>query len=155
MKSRILLLLPAAFAATVWTSTVGHADAHKPTVTIYKSPTCGCCSKWADHVKAAGYPVELKNVDSLAAIKRVTGVPAALESCHTAVVDGYVVEGHVPAEAIDRILAEKPDIAGIAVPGMPSGSPGMEDGTFDAYQVVTFRDGTTAGSEVLMDVPGR
>ncbi|MCC2113821.1 MAG: DUF411 domain-containing protein [Hyphomicrobiales bacterium] len=155
MKSRILLLVSAAFAVTVATNIVGHADAHKPTVTIYKSPTCGCCSKWADHVKAAGYPVKLKDVDSLTSIKRITGVPAAYESCHTAVVGGYVVEGHVPVEAIDRILAEQPAIAGIAVPGMPSGSPGMEDGTFDAYQVVTFRNGSTAGSEVLMDVPGR
>jgi hypothetical protein len=121
------------------------AAAPGPLMTIYKSPTCGCCQKWVMHVAAAGFRTAVNDVDDLDAIKTRHGVPAALQSCHTAVVDGYVVEGHVPAADVRRLLKERPKVKGIAVGGMPAGSPGMEmPGRSDRYEVTAFRaDGTT------------
>ena len=112
-----------------------------PAVTVYKTPTCGCCTKWIDHLKQAGFTVTAHDLENLAPIKRQHGVPQTLESCHTAVVGGYVVEGHVPAAVIERLLREKPAVAGIAVPGMPAGSPGMEypDARPQPYDVLAFR----------------
>ena len=112
----------------------------KPVITVYKSPTCGCCSKWIEHLVEEGYEVVAKDVDNLAAIKAELGVGPHLSSCHTAVVDGYVVEGHVPASDIDRMLAERPEIAGLSAPGMPVGSPGMEvpGQAAQAFDVVAF-----------------
>ncbi len=98
----------------------------KPTVMVYKSPTCGCCGAWADHLRANGFRVQEQNVSDIMAVKAKYGVPSELTSCHTAIVDGYVVEGHVPANEVQRLLTERPKIKGIAVPGMPVGSPGME-----------------------------
>ncbi len=113
-------------------------------IVVYKSPTCGCCSKWIDHMKANGFTVEAHNSPDMQPIKQQIGVPPNLQSCHTAVVDGYVIEGHVPADVVARILTEKPAIKGLAVPGMPMGSPGMEGSRKDAYDVVTFdQDGRT------------
>lgn len=109
-----------------------------PAVTVYKSPTCGCCTKWVDHLKAHGYTVTAKDVDNVDPLKAELGVPSQLASCHTALVGGYVIEGHVPAQDIDRLLREKPKVVGIAVPGMPLGSPGMEAARKDAYEVLTF-----------------
>lgn len=111
-----------------------------PEMTVYKSPSCGCCKAWVEHVRAAGFTVKTRDTDDLAPIKQSMGTAGKLESCHTAVVGGYVVEGHVPADLIARMLREKPAIAGLAVPGMPMGSPGMEvpDGTKDAYEVIAF-----------------
>ena len=116
------------------------------TLVIYKSPTCGCCSKWVDHVKAAGFETQVHDVENMGTIKSRYGVPADLSSCHTALIDNYVIEGHVPADLIQKLLKEKPEVAGLAVPGMPAGSPGMEMGTAkDAYDVLTFtRKGKTA-----------
>lgn len=94
-------------------------------VSMWKSPTCGCCEGWAEHMRHNGYKVKSVDVDDLDRIKRAYGIPATLQSCHTAKVDGYLLEGHVPAEAVDRLLAEKPRTRGIASPGMPMGSPGM------------------------------
>ncbi len=112
----------------------------RPMVTIHRSPTCGCCSAWADHLRLAGFPVTIINEDDLAPVKRRAGVPDALQSCHTAFVAGYVIEGHVTVEAIDKLLAERPQIAGLAVPDMPAGSPGMEmPGTKpDPFSVMAF-----------------
>ncbi|MBW3534086.1 MAG: DUF411 domain-containing protein [Gemmatimonadetes bacterium] len=113
-------------------------------VKVWKSPTCGCCGGWVDHMREAGFEVEVVDTQDLRPIKAEHGVTDDLASCHTAVVDGYVVEGHVPAADIRRLLAERPDIAGIAAPGMPTGSPGMEvpGRPADAYDVVAFtRDG--------------
>jgi hypothetical protein len=93
---------------------------------VYESPTCGCCASWAGHLRAYGFPVEEVHVDDVQAVKAHYGIPDSLQSCHTAVVDGYVVEGHVPAGDIARLLTERPEAAGLAVPGMPTGSPGME-----------------------------
>lgn len=109
-------------------------------MTVYKTPTCGCCSKWVDHMKAAGFPVEAVDTThaDLQNIKRAHGVPAHAASCHTAVVNGYVVEGHVPAEDVARMLRERPDIRGLAVPGMPMGSPGMEGPISQKYDVIAI-----------------
>lgn len=116
-----------------------------PVMRIYKTPTCGCCAAWVDHVKEAGFRVEVHDMNDVAPVKREHGLPGELASCHTAVVDGYVVEGHVPADVVQRMLREKPAIAGIAVPGMPRGSPGMEvpGGRVDPYDVMAFtKDGS-------------
>ena len=111
-----------------------------PAITVYKSPTCGCCAKWVTHLRKAGYTVTSNDTDDMDAIKRQLGVPDALASCHTGLVSGYVVEGHVPASVIQRLLRERPSVAGIAVPGMPTGSPGMESlvGQKDPYDVMAF-----------------
>jgi hypothetical protein len=115
-------------------------DVGLPIVTTYKSATCGCCSEWVKHMEDAGFSVEAHDVDDLAAVKQEQQVPGELQSCHTAIVDGYVIEGHVPAEYISRLLAERPDVTGLAVPGMPIGSPGMEMEGYAAqpFDVVAF-----------------
>jgi hypothetical protein len=107
-------------------------------VLVYKTESCGCCNAWVDHLRAAGFTVDARDVADLMSIKRDAGVPASHASCHTALVDGYVVEGHVPADQIERLLAERPRIAGIAVPGMPVGSPGMDGPGARPYQVLAF-----------------
>ncbi|MBD3610264.1 MAG: DUF411 domain-containing protein [Gammaproteobacteria bacterium] len=132
---RILALAIVVFSITagvpVW--------ADEPAITVYKSPTCGCCKKWVTHLEDNGFDVEAKNVRNVAPIKDENGVPRRMRSCHTAVVGGYVVEGHVPASDIKRMLKEQPNIRGLAVPGMPVGSPGMEQGSRkDPYPVVAF-----------------
>lgn len=98
----------------------------KSVVTVYKSATCGCCHEWIAHLEKAGYEVDAHDVVDLVAVKERHGVPQRLGSCHTAIVDGYVIEGHVPAADIDRLLTERPEVAGLTVPGMIVGSPGME-----------------------------
>lgn len=110
----------------------------KPVMTVYKSPTCGCCSAWMEHLQANGFSVTAQDIQDLTPTKRRFGVPRALESCHTGLVAGYVVEGHVPADLVHRMLREKPDALGLAVPGMPIGSPGMEGGTPQKYDVLLF-----------------
>lgn len=125
-------LLVAVFA--VPTSAMGAAA---PTVEVWKSPACGCCGGWVAHLRTAGFSVVVRDVDDVDPIKRTHGIPAELASCHTALVEGYVVEGPVPASDIRRLLAERPAIRGLSAPGMPSGAPGMgEDGS--AYDVVAF-----------------
>ena len=110
-----------------------------PVVTVYKSPSCGCCGKWVDHLRASGFRVAVHDVQNVEPFKERYGVPSRLASCHTATVDGYVIEGHVPAADIRRLLAEKPKVKGLAVPGMPVGSPGMEQGNVkEPYDVVSF-----------------
>lgn len=111
-----------------------------PIVTVYKSPTCGCCEKWGDHLKQNGFKVLLQDEENVTKIKKELSVPTELTSCHTALVDGYVIEGHVPAEDVKRLLEERPDVVGLTVPGMPVGSPGMEveGGHKVAYEVLSF-----------------
>lgn len=115
-------------------------------VTVYKSPTCGCCKEWVKHLQANGFSVTTHDATDIMPYKTANGVPAALGSCHTAKVGGYVIEGHVPASDIKRLLKERPPVRGLAVPGMPSGSPGMEQGGHkDRYDVLTFdKQGNTA-----------
>ncbi|MCQ8104053.1 DUF411 domain-containing protein [Methylomonas sp. SURF-2] len=112
-------------------------------MTVYRSPTCGCCGKWITHVKQHHFAVKDIVSDDMQAIKQKFGVPAELSSCHTAIVDGYVIEGHVPAADIEKLLQTKPAVVGISAPGMPMGSPGMEmGGRRDDYTVVSFdKDG--------------
>lgn len=117
------------------------STAERPTVQVYKTATCGCCTKWIDHLVAAGFEVEAKDLPDLASLKSENGVPAELVSCHTALVDGYVLEGHVPAADIERLLSERPAIRGLAVPEMPLGSPGMEHpdpSRHEPYDVMSF-----------------
>ncbi len=114
-------------------------------IKVYKSPTCGCCAKWIDHLEDNGFAVDIVNRPDVSPIKRELGVPERLYSCHTAKVDGYVVEGHVPASDILQMLAEKPPVRGLAVPGMPQGSPGMETGRKDSYSVMTFDENKLVG----------
>lgn len=109
-------------------------------MTVYKSPTCGCCGKWVDHMQEAGFEVTVDDFADMSAVKEQHGIQPSLQSCHTALIGDYIVEGHVPADAIQRLLTEQPDIKGLAVPGMPIGSPGMEvaghEGT--PYTVLAF-----------------
>jgi hypothetical protein len=114
------------------------ADGDPVVVQVYKSPTCSCCGKWEEHMHAHGFQLETHIVQEPGVIKAERGLPPTLASCHTSIVDGYVVEGHVPQDAIRKLLAERPAVAGIAVPGMPAGSPGMEGPTKRPYDVIAF-----------------
>lgn len=128
-------------------STVGQgAGADGPEVHVYKSATCGCCNKWIEHLRSNGFPVETTDVRDVRPLQAEKHVPSRLASCHTATVGGYVVDGHVPAEDIRRLLRERPSITGIAVPGMPEGSPGMEGPDPETYDVLSFG---TAGVQVF------
>ena len=117
----------------------GAEDAEGVKAMVYKSPTCGCCSKWIDHLEANGFEVESKDVVDVAPVKRMNGVPMNLASCHTAIIGGYFIEGHVPAEDVKRLLAERPDVVGLAVPNMPMGSPGMEGPRSERYSVLAVK----------------
>lgn len=110
-----------------------------PSITVYKSPTCGCCAKWIDHLEENGFDVKAIDTNEGSLLKARYGVPGDLASCHTALVEGYVVEGHVPAAEIKKMLNEEAQLAGLAVPGMPMGSPGMEGPRTDSYDVVAFQ----------------
>ena len=118
-----------------------------PLVVVHKSPSCGCCGLWVDHMRQAGFQVEVRDEDNVNPVKERVGVPYGKGACHTAEVAGYFIEGHVPATDVKRLLVEKPDAKGLVLPGMPMGSPGMEmpDGHAEPYTVeLVRRDGTTA-----------
>lgn len=131
-KSKIRFLW---LTALLWAVSAG---AYAAEITVYKSPTCGCCKLWIDHLKSNGFTVKAHDTENVAAHKQRLGVLPELASCHTAVVNGYVIEGHVPAADIKRLLKEQPKIIGLAVPGMPMGSPGMEGPVKETYEVKTF-----------------
>lgn len=133
------LFLSAAAAAVL--AAAAPALAQEPEMTVFKSPWCGCCGAWVDHAREAGFAVTVKELEDLEPIKAMAGIPEQALSCHTTLVGDYVVEGHVPADLIRRLLNERPDIDGIAAPGMPVGSPGMEGPGAAPYTVVTFDDG--------------
>lgn len=114
------------------------AFAQTPTILVHKDPNCGCCSGWVRHLEAAGLTVKVDETTNLQDIRKRLGVPPDLAACHTAVADGYVIEGHVPVAAVRRLLEERPDAIGVAVPGMPAGSPGMEGSKAQRYRVVLF-----------------
>ena len=117
-------------------------EAVPQTLHVYKSATCGCCQRWVDYLRSRGYTVTVENVPDVTPVKRNLGIPSEMQSCHTAVVGSYFIEGHVPAEDIARLLAEHPDVSGLAVPGMPIGSPGMEGPNPRAYVVLAVhKDG--------------
>jgi hypothetical protein len=133
-RRNLLVMLASAAASRPLLAATGGA---LPQVEVFKSPYCGCCGAWAEHMKAAGFSVKVTEVQDTNASRRRTGLPNQYASCHTAVVAGYVLEGHVPAQDVKRLLAQKPAAIGLAVPGMPQGSPGMEaGGKNDAYKVL-------------------
>ncbi|MGB1256101.1 MAG: DUF411 domain-containing protein [Thiolinea sp.] len=129
------------------------ADPALPVVTVYKSATCGCCKSWVSHLEKNGFRVEAKDVGNMLEYKKRAKLGAGMGSCHTAFVDGYAVEGHVPAKDLKRLLLERPDISGITVPRMPMGSPGMEvEGQpADAFQVISYKEGEEVG--IFTDYP--
>jgi hypothetical protein len=138
--SRRALLLGVAVAgggAGVAWGVLGSAQPAKAAITVWKSPTCGCCGGWVDYMRGKGYRVSVNLVADPDPIKAKLGVPETLYSCHTAKIGDYLVEGHVPEAAVAKLLAEQPNIKGIALPGMPAGSPGM-DGVPGIYRVVGF-----------------
>lgn len=131
--------LRAAVALAAMLAAFGTGAEPLPEVVMHKDPNCGCCGKWAEHLEANGFRVKTVLERDMQAVKGRFGVPQRLASCHTAKVGGYVIEGHVPASAIKRLLREKPAVTGLSAPGMPSGSPGMEvPGRKDPYDVVSF-----------------
>ncbi len=129
------------------------AEPALPALEVFRSPSCGCCGAWIAHMEAAGFAVQARMVADTAAARRRLGMPARLGSCHTGLVAGYVIEGHVPAADVRRLLSTRPDAIGLAVPGMPVGSPGMEMGEQrDPYQVLLVgRDGSES---VFSSYPG-
>ncbi len=114
------------------------ADNALPEITVYKTPTCGCCGKWVSHLESNGFKVNAINQNDLSSLKQQLGIAPSLQACHTAKIGNYFVEGHVPASDIKKMLATKPDIQGITVPGMPMGSPGMEGARKDNYDVLAI-----------------
>jgi hypothetical protein len=141
-KSRSLLLatllLPAVAVLGAWRAAPAPAEA-LPVLRIVKSASCGCCQAWADYMATQGFTVQVENREEWTALRRSNGVTRELESCHTAFVDGIVIEGHVPADLVKKVLREKPKgIKGLAAPGMPRGSPGMEGPVKDRYTVYSF-----------------
>lgn len=127
-----------AIAATAIGLAAGVRAEPRLIIKVWKDPNCGCCTGWVEHLRRAGFAVTATDTVDMQAVKTHLGVPAELASCHTAEIDGYVIEGHVPAHAISRLLAEKTKGLGLAVPGMPIGSPGMEGGKPEPYDVILF-----------------
>ena len=134
----VLVFIAGLTAGLMLLAAPGQARAEK--VVVYKSPTCGCCKAWVKHLRDNGFEVEVHQRYNVEPVKDEMGVPKPLRSCHTAKVGGYVIEGHVPADLIVKLLEEKPAAAGLAVPGMPMGSPGMEGPRKDPYDVILFGD---------------
>lgn len=135
MKKRILVQ-----AALIGTLAVHlAANAAAPVIEVFKSESCGCCSAWVKHLEANGFKVKAKNVANPSDYRAKFGIPQELGSCHTGLVNGYALEGHVPAADIKRLLAEKPKAKGLAVPAMPMGSPGMEGNRKDPYDVMLVK----------------
>lgn len=128
----------AAIVAIVALTVFSHSSSAADEIIVYKSPTCGCCNKWVDHLEDSGFQVKAYNRNDMPGIKQQMGIAQPLQSCHTATVNGYVIEGHVPASDIQRLLKEKPAIHGLSVPGMPMGSPGMEGPRKDNYDVLAI-----------------
>lgn len=137
LKMRRLLLRTA--GASAFLGLAPRAGAQRAErVTVYKSPTCGCCGEWVKHMRANGFRVETHDVDDVSPIRRRYGIPSALASCHTAIVGGYAIEGHVPASDIQQLLRDRPKIIGLSVPGMVAGSPGMEQGPPQRYETLAI-----------------
>jgi hypothetical protein len=143
MKMSIPLLL----SLMIFAAAPARAADTAPSIEVWKSATCQCCGAWVKHLEANGFTVKVNAAEpsTLASLKRQAGVGDKLASCHTAMIDGYVIEGHVPATDIKRLVAERPEAIGLAVPGMPVGSPGMEQGAeFEPYDVLLVKkDGAT------------
>lgn len=138
------------FAAALFLPTFS-ASSQSPAITVHKDPNCGCCTGWVRHLKDAGFAVTVEETVNLHAVRKRLGVPSDLVACHTAEIAGYVIEGHVPAIAVRQLLEKRPAAVGLAVPGMPAGSPGMEGGTPRKYDVVLFG---TSGRQSFMKFIG-
>ena len=135
----------AVFFAFLTALTMGAGAAQSADVVVYKSPSCGCCKHWVTHMRRNGHSVKTQDLDDLDVIKKMSGVPEPFQSCHTAMVDGYIIEGHVPAKDVERLLKDRPKARGLAVPGMVAGSPGMEQGEPERYNVLLFQpDGSSS-----------
>jgi hypothetical protein len=142
LTRRKMLVLAAASTAGAATRA---SAATKPAIHVSKDPNCGCCTGWVEHLRNNGFTATVANTADMQVVKARLGVPEKLASCHTAEIAGYVIEGHVPAHAINRLLAEKPKARGLAVPGMPIGSPGMEGGRPEVYEVILFGESAPVG----------
>ncbi|EWH01207.1 DUF411 domain-containing protein [Halomonas sp. BC04] len=138
-KAAALSLLTGGALALYLVLTPGASTQAGSVVEMYQDPNCGCCTDWADHLREEGFEVRQHKTRDMRSVKVEHGVTPELSSCHTALIDGYVIEGHVPAADIKRLLEERPEVVGLTVPGMPHGSPGMETGRFDDYAVLTWR----------------
>lgn len=140
LKKSMFVFVAALVFSYVW------ADGSAPEITVYKNASCGCCGNWITHLKDEGFQVEAHDVADVTPYKKKYGVPYEMGSCHTALVEGYVIEGHVPASDIRRLIKERPDIRGLSAPGMPIGSPGMEQGNKkDSFDVIAIgKDGSTS-----------
>jgi hypothetical protein len=155
MTRRSLAGLMAAAMAAVLARPAVAAQAQEATITVHRDPSCGCCAGWVQHLRDAGFVVQVEETADLDAVRNRLGIPSDLAACHTAEVAGYLIEGHVSAAAVRRLLSERPIAKGLAVPGMPIGSPGMEGGKPEPYTVVLFgADGQRpfmrfAGSQVI------
>lgn len=137
MRRTTLLTIIAGISVLSAFEAPSHRAVAPPSITVYHSPTCGCCKKWISYLQANGFVVKSVEQEDLSDLKAESGVTAALRSCHTAIIQGYVIEGHVPAADIQRLLREKPKVLGLAAPGMPAASPGMDTGK-DPYDVLAF-----------------
>lgn len=157
MKINVLIsffLLQCLLMVTVSAAEPVAAASAPAEITVYRDPNCSCCHRWIQHLRDNGFKVEDRQTGKLSLLKRELGVPAQLASCHTATVDGYIIEGHVPADDIHRLLTERPDIHGLSVPGMPVGSPGMEMGERrDAYSVIQM--GEQEQTEIYQHYPAK
>ena len=156
MSRRLALQMPLAGLAAAWLGSPSSAWAvgNDSLITVWKNPDCGCCKEWVTHLKKNGFEVVTNDIKDTAPIRQKLGLPAKFGSCHTAQLGAYVFEGHVPAQEIRRLMREKPKAVGLAVPGMPVGSPGMEVGnTQDAYEVLlVLADGS---SRVYQSYPSK
>ncbi|EXL07887.1 MAG: DUF411 domain-containing protein [Pseudaminobacter sp.] len=124
-------------------------------MTVYKTPWCGCCHAWAEAVEKAGYQVSTVDLEDLSSIRKQAGVPAEMEGCHIAAVDGYFLEGHVPLEAVKKLLSERPNVAGLAAPGMPQGSLGMGDDPSASYEVYAVPRQASEAPQVFYRAGGK
>lgn len=147
-ESFMKALLIAALSAAVLTATAVPAAGAEPLVTVYKSPTCGCCGEWVKHLRKSGFDVRVHEVPDATPFSERYGVPRAMRSCHTALVGGYTIEGHVPASDIKRLLSERPRAKGLAAPGMPQSAPGMDDPRKIPYETLLF---DSAGKSVVYE----
>lgn len=152
MKKTMMSMVLATVIAAFGSANAQEAD-HEKSILVFKTPWCGCCQVWADRMIEAGYTVETRNMDDLSLIKRQSGVTDQLSACHTSVIGdtrSYVLEGHVPVEAVEMLMSERPDVRGIAVPGMPQGSLGMGFDADAQYDVYAFTVGSDESPTVFL-----
>lgn len=136
-----IIFKAAMLGLAVGVSAPGHAGEPGRSVELFKSPSCGCCAAYGDHLAANGFSVSVRPIDDIVELSRLAGIPDELQGCHLAMVDGYFVSGHVPLEVVERMLAERPAIRGITLPGMPAGSPGMMGEKVEPFQVLAIGAG--------------